>query len=359
MHSTQTRCVTFVGSLITSVAALVFSTHAGAQIQAPSAGISKLLVAYHDVGMEVVVWYPTQAPSRRINAVSVAFDAAPNGPTIQTEHPLVLLSHGTGGMNLGHYPLATALARAGFMVASMTHPGDNFRDRSLIADERYFHERPRQISIVLDALLKDAKWAGLIDERRIGAVGHSAGGYAVAALVGAVPDRKRLTAHCQTVDDDPACEYADPAKGLLNQAAQSFELPVAVQKHAHLKDERIRSAVLLAPLGAVIKADSLVETTVPVKLIGAANDQVLARQYHFDWIAEQLGQSPAQESHEVSTVPGTGHFSFLAPFQASFIEATRAQLGDIVEPPDGFDRAAFQTELSKTIVLWMQKTLAK
>ncbi|MFK7966314.1 MAG: alpha/beta hydrolase family protein [Burkholderiaceae bacterium] len=342
-----------------SLAALGFSTHAVAQVPAPSAGISKLQVAYHDVGMEVVVWYPTQAPSRRINAVSVAFDAAPNGPIIENKHPLVLLSHGTGGMNLGHYPLATALARAGFMVASMTHPGDNFRDRSLIADERYFHERPRQISIVLDALLKDPKWAALIDQQSIGAVGHSAGGYAVAALVGAVPDRERLSAHCQSVDDDPACEYADPAKGLLNQADQIFELPMSVQKHARLKDERIKSAVLLAPLGAVIKAGSLVETTVPVKLIGAANDQVLARQYHYDWIATQLEQSPAQASHEVSTAPGTGHFSFLAPFQASFIEATRAQLGDIVEPPAGFDRAAFQAELSETVVRWMQKTLGK
>lgn len=343
--------------IVLSLLGIAGATHA--QTAAPSAGLKKLHVAYYDVGIEVVVWYPTQAPSRLIDAVSVEFDAAPNAPVEQQKHPLVLVSHGTGGMNLGHYPLAVELARAGFIVASMTHPGDNFRDRSLIADERYFSERPRQISRVLDALLADKQWGPLIDSERIGALGHSAGGYAVAALVGGEPERPRLATHCQTVNDDPACEYGDPAKGITQQVGKPFVLPAEADSVSPVKDDRIRSAVLLAPLGVVIKPDTLTKTNVPVKLVGAANDEILARQYHYEWIKSQLEQSPVSAQHSISLAEGTSHFSFLAPFKASFIDATRSELGAIVEPLNGFDRAAFQAQLAKEVVLWMQLTLGR
>jgi len=344
-----------VTALTLCVAGILGVQHAHAT--APSAGLSKLQVPYHVVGIELVIWYPTDGPSRAIDAFSVQFDGAPDGPLPTGEHALILLSHGTGGMNLGHYPIAIALARAGFIVVSMTHPGDNFRDRSLIADTRYFHERPRQISLVLDAILADAKWASLIDPTRIGAIGHSAGGYAVAALVGAEPDRSRLALHCQQVSDDPACAYGDPTKGLLSTAGERFELPASVQASGTVKDDRIRSAVLLAPFGAVIKPDSLSKTQVPVKLVGAAEDEILARKYHYEWIKAQLEKSPVSAQHAVSLAAGTSHFSFLAPFSPSFVEATRAKLGDIVVPKNGFDRRAFQEHLAREIVLWMQSTL--
>lgn len=342
-----------------SVAQTKSKTQTQPAVAAPSAGLQKLNIPYYDVSIEVVLWYPTRAPSRSIDAVSVQFDAAPNAPVKENKHPLVLVSHGTGGMNLGHYPLTVALARAGFIVASMTHPGDNFRDRSLIADKRYFSERPRQISHVLNALLADKQWGPLIDSERIGALGHSAGAYAVAALVGGEPDRPRLAAHCQTVNDDPACEYGDPAKGISQPVGKPFVLPADASNESSVKDDRIRSAVLLAPLGVVIAPDSLTKTNVPVKLVGAANDEILARQYHYEWIKSQLEQSPASARHSISLAEGTTHFSFLAPFKASFIEVTRSELGAIVEPLNGFDRTGFQARLAKEVVLWMQSTLER
>lgn len=56
-----------------------------------------------------------------------------------------------------HSTLAQALARNGYLVAALRHPGDNYQDRSLLekGPERYFDERPRQASRVIDAILAD------------------------------------------------------------------------------------------------------------------------------------------------------------------------------------------------------------
>ena len=73
---------------------------------------------------------------------------------------LIVLSHGTGGTELGHGRLAEALAARGYLVAALRHPGDNWQDQSLRTQraEQYFDERPRQVSRVIDTLLADAAW---------------------------------------------------------------------------------------------------------------------------------------------------------------------------------------------------------
>src|SRR5437764_8133728 len=123
---------------------------------------------------------------------------------------LIVLSHGTGGSELNHSSLAEALARSGYVVAALRHPGDNWQDRSLREKPpgAYFVERPRQVSRVIDALLSDTDWKDRIatdgQGPRIGAVGHSAGGYTVIALAGGQPDLFRIVSHCETNRaDDP------------------------------------------------------------------------------------------------------------------------------------------------------------
>ena len=131
-----------------------------------------------------------------------ALDVAIGAKPVDKVKALILLSHGIGGSELGHSVLAQALARNGYLVAALRHPGDNWQDRSLIekSPERYFDERPRQASRVIDAILADPAWKDRIasDSRgpRVGALGHSAGGYTVLALggspAGSVPDEEAL-----------------------------------------------------------------------------------------------------------------------------------------------------------------------
>ena len=108
----------------------------------------------------VALFYPSPTPARDLPRGPFTPHAAMEGVPEAKVKGLILLSHGLGGSELGHSRLAEALAARGYLVAALRHPGDNYMDSSLInkTPERYFFERPRQVSRVLDVLLTDPRW---------------------------------------------------------------------------------------------------------------------------------------------------------------------------------------------------------
>jgi predicted dienelactone hydrolase len=288
----------------------------------------------------VALYYPTQAKASPVAmgpfTLNVAVGAAPEA----TVKGLIMLSHGTGGSELGHSRLAEALARDGYLVAALRHPEDNWTDSSLLekAPERYFQVRPRQVSHVLDALLKDPKWKDRIARDaggpRVGALGHSAGGYTVLALAGGEPDRARIIRHCQ---EEGAL---DPLFCAVGRTAQRPEPP-----SVPLKDARVRAVVAMAPVGVVFTAQSLARISVPTAIWEAQSDRWLVPRFHAEWIAQNM---PRAELHRV---PNAWHFAFMdTPSQPL---ATRD--GDIGANPPGFDRAAFLTRLGGELVVFFDK----
>ena len=127
-----------------------------------------------------------------------------NGSPSSQVKGLIVISHGTATTETGFATLAQALARNGYLVASVEHVGDTWQDQSMRATPgRYFAERPRQASRVIDTVLADPQWRARIvngtDGRPlVGAMGHSAGGYTVLALAGGKPVLSRLRTHCET-----------------------------------------------------------------------------------------------------------------------------------------------------------------
>ncbi|MEJ8630132.1 hypothetical protein P0F65_10380 [Sphingomonas sp. I4] len=81
-------------------------------------------------GIEVGVWYPASGTPIHKRFGLYAQAIVPDAGVPAGRHPLVIISHGTGGDFAGHVDTAVALARAGFIVAALTHPGDNWRDNS-------------------------------------------------------------------------------------------------------------------------------------------------------------------------------------------------------------------------------------
>jgi predicted dienelactone hydrolase len=318
-----------------------------AQAQTFQAGFRALKLPYYDGYMDVALWYPSAAPEADTGFGPYRMQVAMRGPAAPGAFPLVVISHGTGGSSLSHYRFALALAHAGFVVAAPMHPGDNYRDRSLVADARYPYERPRQLSRVLDELLADPEWKERIDRNRIGAIGHSAGGYAVAALAGGVPDWNRLRVHCETVKDDPACTFADPKLGVAPGGPAPLVLPAAVTASGSVADPRVRAAMLLAPLGFGFAPGSFRDSRAAVAMIGAEFDEALARPYHYEYLRQQLPSAAAR------LAPGAGHYSFIAPPIAEF----RALFGPAAQDPPGFDREAFQSQLSVEVVEFFSKAL--
>lgn len=271
-------------------------------------------------------------------------NAAIRGASEPTVKGLIVLSHGLGGVELGHGRLAEALAARGYLVAALRHPGDNWMDGSLLkkTPERYFYERPRQVSRVIDALLADPQWKDRIarDAKgpRIGALGHSAGGYTVLALAGGVPDLAQSRKHClEEGKDDP-----------LFCRTGGTEWPVAPpQAGSPLKDDRIRAVVAMAPVGVLFTAESLAKVQIPIALYAGVKDRWLVPRFHAMWVANNI---PGAELH---LVPNAWHFAFMdtpsMPIQTPD--------GDIAADPPGFDRAAFLKALGPELADFFDKTL--
>jgi len=100
--------------------------------------------------------------------------------------PLVLYSHGSGGVRFESLALAVHLASHGYIVVSADHHGDTLLD-SGDAMTAVLTNRPLDLSFLVDQFLAfDAQsgnfFEGAIDGSRIGATGHSYGGYTVMAL---------------------------------------------------------------------------------------------------------------------------------------------------------------------------------
>lgn len=154
----------------------------------------KAAVAGHPVGTyDVVDWLPDLLAQLVPEGASVAY---PSGgvrgvPAARGPFPLVVFSHGFAGFRDQSTFLTSALASWGFVVAAPDHPSRNLTkvlggptgQTTDVADLR--------ATITLLAKRNDPRrsWLhGRLDLRRIGAVGHSAGGRAVENL--AVVDRR-------------------------------------------------------------------------------------------------------------------------------------------------------------------------
>src|SRR5574337_543101 len=76
------------------------------------------------------VFYPSSEASRVTWRGPYELHATPDAKPTPGAKPLVVISHGHGGSDLGHHDLAVYLASHGFVVATLQHPKDNFRDAS-------------------------------------------------------------------------------------------------------------------------------------------------------------------------------------------------------------------------------------
>ena len=333
----------FLRRILAALATLLVAAHAHAfeagWMQIQTAGATPDAPA-----TTVALYYPTLATPRAIPMGPFAVDAAIGGKPVDKVKALILLSHGNAGTELGHSVLAQALARNGYLVAALRHPGDNWQDQSLLAKspERYFDERPRQASRVIDAILANPAWKDRIETDsqgpRVGALGHSAGGYTVLALAGAVPDLSRMRKHCLAEASD------DPIFCGMGRSGAAAPLPASAPS---LKDERVRAIVALAPTGVLLIAESLAAVRPATMIYEAELDRFLVPRFHAEWVASNL---PAPNLHRV---PNAWHFAFMDTPSMSIPSLD----GDVAANPPGFDRAAFLKQIAVEITTFFDKTL--
>ena len=312
----------------------------------------------------VALYYPTTATPRAIPMGPFTLDVAIQGEPAARVKGLILLSHGIGGSELGHSVIAQALARDGYLVAALRHPGDNWQDSSLWEQgpAHYLDERPRQVSRVIDAMLADPRWKDRIESDargpRVGAIGHSAGGYTVLALAGATTDLARIRDHCrdEAADDPIFCGMSRRATASATVTATTAPMEratttatgaVLAPPSTSVKDERIRAIVALAPMAVPFTAGSLSAVGASTMVYEAELDRFLVPRFHAEWVARNL---PAAHLHRV---PNAWHFAFMDTPTRPVPSAD----GDVAANPPGFDREAFLKKLGDEIAAFFDETL--
>lgn len=326
--------------LVTLLAAAVFSVAA----DSGAVGLSSFTAidTQHGDTIHAAIWYPSTSPPRDTVIALQSLRIAPNGDPVRPSmrRPLIVLSHGTGGDEFGHWDIAESLARAGFIVVTIRHPGDNSRDHSGLGTDRYLYGRSSQVKVLLDSVLSDRTWKMRIDASRIGVVGYSVGSLTALELLGGRPDPNRLRGYCDAHPADPLY-CASPLHGHVTLTGR-YAAPTA--------DNRIRSGVLLAPAWSFLfDRAGLAAVHAPLLIVRGSRDQFVIEPDNAVHIISLLPVKPMTE-----VISGATHYSFLAPCGAALARV----VPEICTEAPGFSRPSMHAKLDTTIVRFFEKTLS-
>ncbi len=281
------------------------------------------------------MWYPCAEPSGKIELKGITIDGAKDCPIKGSRLPLVVFSHGNLGAFYDHYDTAQALADAGFVVAAITHRGDNLPTLADAADPSVMFERPHAITRLIDFMLTESPAALVIDADRIGFFGFSAGASTGLMLAGAVPDWSAML-----------CRFSPSPLACKDTLQNDFRL------QRHPPEARIKAAVLADP-GMWSDTESIAAIRIPIQLwqseyggrglpnIAVAPERVAAIERHL------------HEPHEYHVVPLAGHFAFM------LCGPSISPIPQYCADGSGFDRAAFHQDFNKQVIRFLQSHLGR
>ena len=283
--------------------------------------------------IEASLWYPAAAPTATItigdNPVFYGQSAYNNAALAQGKHPLVLISHGSGGHMAGLAWLANGLAQSGAIVMLINHQGTTTGDssaRSMI----FFDQRVNDVRAALDHVLKDPKLAPSIDEQRISLLGFSLGGTTALKVAGVRFDRKAYRDYCERLPQEPDCAFLAKEQVDLGQLPESWE--------QDLSDVRFSKIIAIeSGMSYAAIPESLANIKIPMLLInlGTAEQR---------WKATDMSESGSNlvkhlPQADYAVFSPADHFTFLAECKAIGAEILREEQDDpVCTDPIGTNR---------------------
>ena len=319
-------------------------------------GVRDIKVAQSASGraLNAVVWYPTGEDGKAESVgespaflgISAIRDASPEGGS----HPLVVLSHGYGGSWRNLSWLAGELAAKGYIVAATDHPGTTTFDRSQ-AEAAKLWERPQDLSRLIDVVLADKQLGTRIDGKRIAAIGHSLGGWTVAALAGVRVDTGRFREDCKTEASPRAC-------ALFQELGLNSEGDARRALEGDLRDPRIGAVVSLdLGLARGFSPESLAAIRIPILIFGAGIDVGgLPADKESGYLAAGLPMA----MRDYVVVPDAMHFSFMQlckPGAVALIEERSPGDGVVCKDGGTRGRVAIHREVADRILTFLGATL--
>ena len=147
------------------------------------------------------VWYPSDAgtssgspASLDLLVADIALPGVRRDADVATgeRFPLVVFSHGSGGVRFQSWFFLRALASHGYIVVAPDHAGNTSLDLLTGTTDPFpvvASNRPRDVSFAIDQMLVRSNdptdlLAGAVDGSRIAVAGHSFGGFTALAVAG-------------------------------------------------------------------------------------------------------------------------------------------------------------------------------
>ena len=266
------------------------------------------------------VWYPAQADAKEApitigppgKPLFEVGSSAADAPVATGRWPVLLLSHGNGGTARMMGWFGTALARAGYVVVAVDHPGNNGMDAMTAAGSILMWNRVDDLSAALAAVKADPRLAAHLDVERLGVAGYSAGGFTALVAAGIKPDMSRLVAFCEANPKDGVCapqlenpEFTFERRMALAAAPQMA--PWVAKSGEDRRLPNVRAVFLMAP--AIVQAfdpAELAKLDVPVSVVVGEADGVASSATNSKAISD------ANAKAHLQVLPAVGHYDFLS-----------------------------------------------
>lgn len=329
--------------------------------EAVRAGVQTIQVfsSERQQSLVVDVWYPAKhggiATEVGANKVFAGVPAWRDAPMVNGRFPLIVLSHGSGSTVHGMAWLASALARAGYIVAGPNHPRTTSGD-STPEDTPKIWQRTNDLSTLISFLTSHNDWRERVDANRIGALGFSLGGAAVMEVAGA---RANLSDYIQYCDRYPAmadCHWFASGVAYIDQQkvnVPAFDLRDVDQAlfEQSNRDARVKMAVLVDPsVARAFDTYSLKQIEIPLSFINLGEPSKVPVSVSADDLVALIPNG------SLTYIKGAVHFSFLPECREGAADFLKAVKETDTLCDDGGQRSRF--DLHQELVQQIKAALA-
>jgi predicted dienelactone hydrolase len=154
--------------------------------------------------------------------------------------------------------------------------------------------RARDLSALIDGMLADPTFGPRLDPARIGAAGHSLGGYSVIAIAGGITSLAHFREFCASSAADKTCrsppEFPDLRAKIVALAKSDPAFRAAWEEDGRSsRDARVHAVFAMAPaLGQAFVPASLAEIDIPVAIVAGAAEGIVPVRSNAQFLAATI-----------------------------------------------------------------------